>query len=985
MVSCPQSTILYRMDQLPEQDSEDSATSSPKPIHRQGFWLRFAIIVVLLGANITILWFSIESLALTKHQYEQSAETHAANIAEAVNQNLNASFEEVSLVMRSIAEEIHRQIVNRTLAWDSINQYARTMRSALPQINAVVINDADGRTVLIEGTSGPKVGVTDRDYFVLAKSGAGPSLIVSKLLFSRISQRYVTLVAYRVEGLENQFAGVVGGSILATYLQSQLAVFDLGSQGVITLRDTDGALIAQYGSPVPFGAESIGSRTVSPQFSAFVSSGDRLATVRTEGSAPWVARISTLRRMSPEPVVISVMVATQDYLKGWWNQVYSTVGLDCGFILLSLISGTLLIRAVSRVEREEVRFRAARDMAESSNLAKGRFLANMSHELRTPMNAVLGMHELLLETDLTARQQDYVVKSKSAATSLLALLNDILDFSKIEAGKLDLESSPFTLEAVLQDLAVIVSTNLGDKEIEFLYDIDPAVPPELVGDSLRVKQILVNLCGNAIKFTQVGEITVSVQVLSRSDARVSLKCSVTDTGVGIAADQLEQIFQAFSQADVSTSRRFGGTGLGLTISDRLVKMMGGSLTVESTPGQGSRFSFSLELSVGPLKAVPAFSPQQVLIVSHNPLARRVLGLMAQTAGWKFEVVSSLSDVPDQLAADWTAALIDLFAEGDNWQRCRRLRQSSESLVVVGLVNAHQKQSLQLSDTPPTFDGLLVKPFTTEMLARALADGRQATSSKRLDQPRQLSRRLDGVRLLLAEDNPFNQQVALELLQSEGASVSIAGNGAEAVQKFQETVVPFDAVLMDMRMPGVDGLEATRTIRRRASADDLPIIAMTANAMPSDRAACFEAGMNAHIAKPIDRNVLVETVRRLTRRPGDRPTFDRQAALERFGNNADSLDKVLRLWLENARAFPEEFKAASAEGHERLGRLFHSLKGSAATVGGTALAELAAAIETNLKTEPDSFLANGVESETSSLIDALSKEIELYLQTGKGNA
>ena len=945
-----------------------------------GAWLNAIIVLVLLAADGAILWFSYQSLALSKHQAELSAETHSSNIAEAVLQNLNTGFEEVDLVMSGIAEEMRRQLSAGRLNLDSISQYAERVKATLKQINSVVINDASGATLLTVGISGPKVNVADREYFVVAKSDDRPPLIVSKLMFSRISQRFVTIVAHRVEGADHRFEGVIGGSILATYLQAKISAYDLGLHGSIALRDTNGALIAQFESQKDAPTEAIGSHTPSVTFRGFVDSGAQNLIVRTRENPLSTQKISTLRRMEKAPIVIEVSVGTQDYLNSWWDQVGATAGLDAGFLLLSVVVGFILVRALERIEREKTRFQAARDMAESANLAKGQFLANMSHELRTPMNAVLGMHELLLTTDLSARQKDYVNKSRTAAASLLDILNGILDFSKIEAGKLDLEAVPFQLDRLLRDLSVIVASGIGDKEIEFLFEVDSRIPAVLIGDPLRLKQVLINLCGNAVKFTQSGEIVIGIALRSDSpDAE--LEFSVTDTGLGITPEQQEIIFQAFSQADVSTSRRFGGTGLGLTISQRLVKMMGGTIGVASEPGKGSRFSFVLRLPLGTQPAPVPTPSRRALIVSNNGTVRRILGEMARSSGWESESfeTTALAVKRARGSTGWDAAFVDLLTiDSEEWMSCTDLRNTDPRLRVIGLLNPSQQEALSASATEPAgFDNFLVKPFTASMLLDAAEEPKPDSP---LEHPKSAPE-LTGLRILVAEDNLFNQQVALELLQAEGAVVTVARDGKEAIEKIQRAAEPFDAVLMDMRMPEMDGLEATRIVRQTLALTAVPIIAMTANALPSDQAACFEAGMNGHIAKPIARKALVHTLLRFVVPSRQTvPVFDGKGAFQRLGNDEGTFEKVLAYWVRGSGSLKNDLREAASREHGDLVRFFHSLKGSAATVGGMAVTAFAAEVEKSLADDPAGFHLDTVMLELERRVEALVQEIDQYLKT-----
>ena len=493
----------------------------------------------------------------------------------------------------------------------------------------------------------------------------------------------------------------------------------------------------------------------------------------------------------------------------------------------------------------------ATEAAQDASRAKGQFLANMSHEIRTPMNAILGMLTLLGRTELSARQADYVDKTRGAAQALLELLNDILDFSKVEAGRLALDPHPFRVDQLLSEVSDIAAGSVGAKPLEVRFDVDPELPRQLVGDAMRLKQVLINLTGNAIKFTPAGEVVVSMLLLAREADQVTLEVAVRDTGIGIAPENRARIFSGFTQAEASTTRRFGGTGLGLAISQRLVALMGGELDMNSAPGQGSRFHFRITL----------------------PL-------------------------PEAGAAD----------------------------------TAHE--------TSPRTDG------------RVLA-----------------GRRLAGLRLLVVEDNANNRQVARELLEDEGALVQLANDGQEAVAAVAQAQPGFDAVLMDLQMPVMDGYSATREIRQRLALTALPIVAMTANAMASDREACLAAGMNDHVGKPFDLDHLVQVLRQHTgRAAAGRQRLhgaahlppavndaarvagvDLGAALRRLGGKLEIYQRVLTRFIDELEAMPALLQAQLAAG-ERQGatQLLHTLKGLAATLGATALAQEAARGEKRLR-------------------------------------
>ena len=662
----------------------------------------------------------------------------------------------------------------------------------------------------------------------------------------------------------------------------------------------------------------------------------------------------------------------------------------------------------------------ATEAAEQASRAKSLFLANMSHEIRTPMNAILGMLALLRKTALTPRQADYASKSEGAARSLLGLLNDILDFSKVEAGKMALDLQAFRIDQLLRELSVIVSANIGNKPVEVLFDIDPRLPRALVGDALRLQQVLINLAGNAVKFTAQGEVVLAIRVLAQDSAQVSLEVSVRDTGIGIAPENQARIFSGFTQAEASTTRRFGGTGLGVAISQRLVALMGGALQLDSTPGQGSRFHFTVTLPVAADLAqasapMPA-APLRVLVVDDNPCARDVLQRMGDSLGWVVDVADSgeaaLALLQAQAAQGIScqAVFIDWQMPGlDGWatSQCIRTMGLKGQPPVIVMVTAHGRDMLaQRSEAEQaSLGGFLVKPVTASMLFDAVADAGLAAGVRRTSSPATAAgpKRLAGLRLLVAEDNLNNQQVARELLEDEGASVQIASNGQQAVDAVAAAQPAFDVVLMDLQMPVMDGLAAARAIRQGLAMPALPIVAMTANALVSDRQACLAAGMNDHIGKPFDLDHLVRVLRTQAgladdpaAPPSAAPSDDSlpaavQAAaaaagvriapaIARLGGNALVYRRMLRRFVDDLAAWPAEWQGLTARGDaEAAARALHTVKGVAATLGMDGLAAHAAQGEQQLAAPDPAPLVGPVMARAGQAIDAARPALADLLQ------
>jgi signal transduction histidine kinase/CheY-like chemotaxis protein len=859
---------------------------------------------------------------------------------------ISGSLRTVNLMLTNIASDLAAMPTKSGGPADALlTGYARN----LPELRLLHTTDPHGRVNASSNSETIGFDGSQREYFT--SHVAAPADLRFHISRPFITKRgaFVITISRVLQDSQGKFGGALVATIDASLFEAALKFLEPTPDGVSLIIHRSGDVVYSTAGKVQWvGANLVGGIAYTEHMQARREQTRHLNRTKHTN----IMRMAAFLDVPGTPLII-VVSRDYDILLAEWRQSMWIQALSFLLIAASTICLSWLASRRQRVLAE------ARNFAEQANRAKSHFLASMSHELRTPMSAVLGMLQLLRRTELSPVQDDYVSKSQSAAQSLIAILNDILDFSKIESGRFTLESQSFLLDDVLRDLSVIVSASAADKDILLAFDIGVDVPARLEGDSLRLKQVLINLCGNAVKFTERGAVVLTLARAVDAQGQARLSFAVRDTGIGIPPDKQAHIFEGFSQADESTSRRFGGTGLGLSISKRLVEMMGGQLHVTSAEGAGSCFTFSLPLRAHEAPAIldaePVAAPLQVLVVDPDQTRCSLIGRYADALGWTVEFAATGADGIARAASGhfalvlvhWRLPDMDALAF-----QAQLRRDDAGAVPVLVMANAHWRvdlmEKLEAARCGPV--GFLIQPFTPTMLRDAAAAQQPDPAQGAQLAPAQRMQRLAGLNLLLVEDNLLIQHVTAALLNQEGANVAVAGDGQAAITALEGA--SFDAVIMDVQMPVMDGYTATRLIRSVLGRNDLFIVAMTANAMDGDRELALAAGMNTYLSKPLELDLLVETI--LGRhQPGPGagaaappapaqgtpalPVLDCEAAMARLGDSANLFDQIVAMFIAELEAFPTALARSRDEGPEAMLRFLHTLGGNAATVGAVALA------------------------------------------------
>ncbi|MES2069499.1 MAG: response regulator [Pseudomonadota bacterium] len=1002
----------------------DTQIPEPQAFSRK---LQLKLIAGIVIVNLLVFCLAGISLYQSWEQFHQRAAIEARNHLQILDRDIVSALDRIDFAFLSVSDQFEQQDKDGRADQAELSKTIARIFARQPDLEAVRIADAQGQVVLGSGKlSTPAFSIADREYFQVLRDDPKAGLVVTKPLKGKVGGKWGVILARRLNRQDGSFGGIVYVGFLLERLQQISSSLGTGEHGVISIYDRDLGLIVRQEKHAAAKTD-IGSRAdasyLAQQLSRQPGQGDFFRHGEDQGGQE---SLHAYRKLARYPFYLQLETRTDDYLADWYSQARWTMVLVFAFFAVTVLFCWMVSRLW--IQREGVMrdLRLAKTLADSASRAKSEFVANMSHEIRTPMNAVLGMTHLLGNTPLSAVQRKYLDMIDASGQSLMIILNDILDFSKIEAGRLELSLARFDLGDVLNMLATIMTVNAGEKDLELAIGTEPGVPRVVIGDAPRLQQILINLVGNAVKFTHKGEVSLLAQKVAEQGDAVTLRFCIRDTGIGMSPGQQERLFSAFTQADTSTTRLYGGTGLGLAISRRLLDLMGGTIQVHSELGKGSEFIVTVPFQLAAATAtddaagkLAAAKPGlRLLVVDDNATSRDYLCKTIYSWGWQVDSVASGAQALEQITenqaagqyydvvlADWQMPDMDGLA---TMQAIRQALPAARMPVVV-MVSAFGRDGLTRTAAAADADAILIKPVTSsslydtvhEVLANKSGLGKK---SARQVAPATNGGKLEGARLLLVEDNNLNQVVAKAMLEQEGASVHIAEDGQQAVDFLRASAFDVDLVLMDVQMPVMDGFSATRMIRDELKLS-LPILAMTAGVMESERERCAASGMDDFIAKPLDPEKMFATIcKHLPVRSLHRPltaTFttsvdanmepedvdenqqrDQVSYLDQLyemvKNNAvhrtQMLDVMSRISEHGPNSLDQAHLAWLEGRRDDVMRIFHAMRGSVGTLGNFRFVDAALELEAAIRGQQN--------EQVNRLFATVEKELDMTISTAR---